>query len=40
MDLILKFGPQVNLGNIASTDAISLETLRTGLRGDTVGKVK
>ncbi|MDC7953273.1 phosphosulfolactate synthase [Liquorilactobacillus mali] len=40
VDLILKFGPQVNLGNIASTDAISLETLRTGLRGDTVGKVK
>ncbi|MFT8882439.1 MAG: phosphosulfolactate synthase [Liquorilactobacillus hordei] len=40
VDLILKFGPQVNLGNIASTDAISLETLRTGLRGDTVGKIK
>ncbi|WP_281165440.1 phosphosulfolactate synthase [Liquorilactobacillus sicerae] len=40
VDLILKFGPQVNLGNIATADAISLETLRTGLRGDTVGKIK
>lgn len=40
VNLILKFGPQVNLGNIATADAISLETLRTGLRGDTVGKIK
>lgn len=39
VDLILKFGPQVNLGNIATADAISLATLRTGLRGDTVGKI-
>ncbi|MFT8424748.1 MAG: phosphosulfolactate synthase [Liquorilactobacillus sp.] len=39
VDLILKLGPQVNLGNIASADATSLETLRTGLRGDTVGKI-
>ncbi|EHN59528.1 phosphosulfolactate synthase [Oenococcus kitaharae] len=40
VDLILKFGSQVNLGNIAATDAVSLETLRTGLRGDTVNKIK
>lgn len=28
-------GPNVNLGNIAPNDVISLETLRIGLRGDT-----
>lgn len=39
VDLILKFGPHVNFGNIAPADATSLETLRRGLRGDTVGKV-
>jgi len=32
---IKKFGPEVNLGNIASSEVISLETLRLGLRGDT-----
>jgi len=37
---ILKFGPNVNLGNIALEEIISLETLRQGLRGDTLGKVK
>ncbi|WP_179394872.1 phosphosulfolactate synthase [Lacticaseibacillus absianus] len=37
--LILKFGPGVNLGNIAYDEATSLETLRRGLRGDTVGRV-
>ena len=31
-----KFGPEISLGNIAPNDAISLETLRRGLRGDTV----
>ncbi|MDL2246739.1 phosphosulfolactate synthase [Methanobrevibacter sp. OttesenSCG-928-K11] len=36
---ILKIGSDVNLGNISSEDIISLETLRKGLRGDTVGKV-
>jgi phosphosulfolactate synthase len=33
---IQKFGSDVNLGNIASSDIISLETLRLGLRGDTM----
>jgi phosphosulfolactate synthase len=36
---ILKIGSKVNLGNISSEDIISVETLRKGLRGDTVGKV-
>ena len=34
--LLKKFGPEVNLGNIAPNDVISLETLRRGLRGDTI----
>jgi phosphosulfolactate synthase len=33
---IQKFGTDVNLGNIATTDVIPLETLRLGLRGDTM----
>ena len=32
---IENIGPNVNLGNIAHTDTIALETLRIGLRGDT-----
>lgn len=32
---IKNFGPNVNLGNIAPTDVLSLETIRLGLRGDT-----
>ena len=32
---IKHFGANVNLGNIAPADVIPLETLRTGLRGDT-----
>ena len=32
---IKHFGPDVNLGNIAPSEIISLETLRCGLRGDT-----
>lgn len=32
---IRHFGPEVNLGNIASSEVIALETLRLGLRGDT-----
>ncbi|MBE51218.1 MAG: phosphosulfolactate synthase [Flavobacteriales bacterium] len=32
---IENIGPNANLGNIAHTDAITLETLRLGLRGDT-----
>ena len=39
IDLILTLGNNVNLGNINSNDIISLETLRRGLRGDTLGKV-
>lgn len=33
---VLRFGPDVNLGNIASTDLVALETLRLGLRSDTM----
>ncbi|MCQ2965014.1 MAG: phosphosulfolactate synthase [archaeon] len=36
---ILKCGPNVNLGNISTEDITSLETLRRGLRGDTLGKL-
>ncbi|WP_455645161.1 phosphosulfolactate synthase [Methanosphaera sp.] len=39
IDLILKLGNNVNLGNINSNEIISLETLRRGLRGDTLGKL-
>lgn len=31
-----RFGPEVNLGNIAPDDVLSLETLRLGLRSDTM----
>jgi phosphosulfolactate synthase len=34
---IKRFGREVNLGNIAPDDVLSLETLRLGLRADTVG---
>lgn len=33
---ISRVGPDVNLGNIAPADVIGLETLRLGLRGDTL----
>jgi phosphosulfolactate synthase len=33
------FGPTVNLGNIAPDEVIPLETLRLGLRGDTLKEV-
>ncbi|MGB9979107.1 phosphosulfolactate synthase [Methanobacterium sp.] len=39
IDLILKFGPNVNLGNIAPDEITPLETIRRGLRGDTLGKI-
>lgn len=32
-----RFGPEVNLGNIAPEEVLSLETLRLGLRADTAG---
>jgi phosphosulfolactate synthase len=34
---IQKFGSDVNLGNIATSEVIPLETLRLGLRADTMG---
>jgi len=34
---VRRFGPDVNLGNIAADDVLSLETIRLGLRSDTVG---
>ena len=36
VELIKHFGNKVNLGNINPSDVISLETLRMGLRGDTL----
>ena len=36
VELIRAIGPAVNLGNIASADVIGVETLRRGLRGDTL----
>ena len=35
-DLVLSLGNRVNLGNIAPTDVTALETLRLGLRSDTL----
>jgi phosphosulfolactate synthase len=36
---IKRFGPLVNLGNIPPDEVIALETLRLGLRGDTLKEV-
>jgi phosphosulfolactate synthase len=36
--LIVRFGSNVNLGNIAPEEVIAVETLRLGLRGDTMPK--
>lgn len=36
---ILKLGKEVNLGNISTDDITSLETIRRGLRGDTIEKI-
>ena len=33
------FGPEVNLGNIPPDEVIALETLRRGLRADTLKEV-
>jgi phosphosulfolactate synthase len=33
---IRRFGPEVNLGNIPAVEVLSLETLRLGLRSDTM----
>ena len=35
-DLILRFGPSVNLGNIPPEEILALEALRQGVRGDTL----
>ncbi len=34
--LVLRFGPNVNLGNIPPEDILALEALRCGLRGETL----
>ena len=36
LTLIKRFGPNVNLGNIAPEETLALEALRCGLRGDTL----
>ncbi len=36
---VKNFGPEVNLGNIAPEEVIPLETLRLGLRGDTLKEI-
>ncbi|HEV7807647.1 MAG TPA: phosphosulfolactate synthase [Solirubrobacteraceae bacterium] len=36
---INRFGPEVNLGNIPSQDVVSLESLRLGLRSESVAKL-
>jgi phosphosulfolactate synthase len=36
---VKQFGPNVNLGNIPPGEVIPLETLRLGLRGDTLREV-
>lgn len=35
-ELIMRFGPNVNLGNVQPQDVLALEALRVGLRGDTL----
>ena len=36
---VQQFGPKVNLGNIPPDEVIPLETLRLGLRGDTLKEI-
>jgi phosphosulfolactate synthase len=38
--LINRFGPEINLGNIPTTAVVSLESLRLGLRSETVAKLQ
>lgn len=35
-ELIMRFGPNINLGNVQPGDVLALEALRVGLRGDTL----
>ena len=37
--LINRFGPEINLGNIPTNAVVSLESLRLGLRSETVAKL-
>jgi len=37
--LINRFGPEINLGNIPTSAVVSLESLRLGLRSETVAKL-
>lgn len=39
LEFITRFGVEVNLGNIPSNEVLALESLRTGLRGDTLNLV-
>jgi phosphosulfolactate synthase len=36
---VQRFGPEVNLGNVPPEEVIPLETLRLGLRSDTLREV-
>ncbi|MCL6614053.1 MAG: phosphosulfolactate synthase [Firmicutes bacterium] len=38
-ELILRFGPNVNLGNIPPAEVLALEAMRLGLRGDTLRSI-
>jgi phosphosulfolactate synthase len=38
--LIRRFGPDVNLGNVPPSEVLPLETMRLGLRNDTMGHVR
>lgn len=38
-ELILQFGPNVNVGNISPTEILALEALRVGLRSDTLKSI-
>ena len=37
MWFVRRFGPDVNLGNIPPDEVLALETIRLGLRSDTMG---
>lgn len=39
-DLILRFGSNVNIGNVSPRDVLALEALRVGLRSDTLKTVR
>jgi phosphosulfolactate synthase len=38
--LINRFGPEVNLGNVPTSEVVSLESLRAGLRSDTIASLR